>query len=334
MMKNIWLAICFSCACCSLAAQDVKELQQTAKTFMRAGDYANAVLVLNRARQAEPNNMEVAKDLSLSYYLQKDYSRAMETIKPFLDADNADDQTFQIAANILRQQDEVKEAEKLYKKALKKLPKSGPLYNDLGELQWNQKNYEAIKQWEDGIKEDPSYANNYYNASRYYFFSAEKVWGLLYGEIYVNMDPLSNKTPEIKQMMLDGYKKLFSDANVENASKEKNNFIKKYLQAMNKQTSVATTGINAGSLSMIRTRFILDWFNTTDNKKLPFRLFDYQQQLLREGLFEAYNQWLFGSAQNLAAYQSWTGMHLAENADFIKFQSGRVFRIPEGEYYK
>lgn len=318
----------------ALQAQDSKELQQTAKSFMRQGDYANAVLVLNRAFSAEPGNIDIAKDLSLSYYLQKDNTRALEIIKPFLDKDNADDQTFQIAASIYRQQDDSKEAEKLYKKALKKFPKSGPIYNELGELQFSQKNYDAIKQWEQGIQSDPSYSKNYYNAARYYFFSPDKVWGLLYGEIFVNMDPLSSKTPEIKQMLLDGYKKLFADANLEAAYKEKNNFVKRYLQNMNQQTNVATSGINVSTLSMIRTRFILDWFNSAHAQKFPFRLFDLQQQLLREGLFEAYNQWLFGSTQNLSAYQSWTAMHPAENNEFIKFQSGRVFKIPEGEYYK
>lgn len=56
------------------------------------------------------------------------------------------------------------------------------------------------------------------------------------------------------------------------------------------------------SLMMIRTRFILDWMNSSA-KKYPHRLFEYQQQLLREGMFEAYHQWLFGSAQNLVSFQ-------------------------------
>ena len=78
-----------------------------------------------------------------------------------------------------------------------------------------------------------------------------------------------------------------------------------FLQTMNKQSIVAAAGINAETLTMIRTRFILDWFHDYA-AKFPFRLFELQRQLLQEGMFDAYNQWIFGTAQNLAAYQNWT----------------------------
>jgi len=83
---------------------------------------------------------------------------------------------------------------------------------------------------------------------------------------------------------------------------------------------------------MIRTRFILDWFNSFSSK-FPFRLFEYQLQLLREGMFDAYNQWLFGTVQNLVAYQNWTTAHAVEYDEFSKFQKGRIFKIPPKQYY-
>ena len=84
---------------------------------------------------------------------------------------------------------------------------------------------------------------------------------------------------------------------------------------------------------MIRTRFILDWFENYGSK-FPFRLFDYQRQLLQEGMFEAYNQWLFGTVENLSAYEAWTKNHTEEYTSFTNFQKGRVFKIPNGQYYK
>ncbi len=315
-------------------AQDSKQMHENAKIFMRQGDYSNAILVLNRALQSDPKNMAISKDLALSYYLQKDNDKALETIKTVIDNDDADDQAYQIAGNIYKQQEQPKEAEKLYKKALKKFPASGPIYNDYGELLWGQKNYDAIKQWEKGIEEDPSYSKNYYNATRFYFLTIDKVWSILYGEIFVNMEPMSSKTPEIKQILLDSYKKLYTIAEMEQAGKEKNAFAKKYLQAMVKQMPVAEKGINTETLSMIRTRFILEWFNDKSSAKQPFKLFEQQQQLLREGMFEAYNQWLFGPAQNLTAYQSWVSLHSREAEAFNKFQTGRIFKIPQGQYYK
>ena len=315
-----------------LRAQTSKELHETAKTFMRQGDHANAILVLNRAVKQDPKNMAVAKDLALSYYFQQDNAKALETINPVLDSEEADDQSFQVAGMIYKRGDAKKEAEKMYKKGLKKFPDSGPLYNELGELLWEQQNYDAIKQWEKGIENDPSYSKNYYNATKYYYLTTDKIWSLIYGEIFINMEPLSSKTPEIKQQLLDGYKKLFTNASLEAGAKEKNIFIRGYLKSMNAQTAVASMGISVETLSMIRTRFILDWFADTGNP--AFKLFSYQQQLLREGLFEAYNQWIFGSAQNLTGYQAWVNNHVEDNSAFLNFQKGRIFKIPVKEYYR
>ena len=84
---------------------------------------------------------------------------------------------------------------------------------------------------------------------------------------------------------------------------------------------------------MIRTRFILDWY-ANNATKYPFRLFDYQRQLLSEGMFNAYNQWLFGTTENLAAYENWTKTHTEEYNNFSAFQKNRVFRMPPGQYYQ
>ena len=330
-MKKNSIAIMLLFGCTLAQSQDAKELHETAKTFMRQGDHANAILVLNRGLQQDPKSIAMAKDLAISYYFQRDNAKAVETINPLLDREEADDQTFQIAGMIYKQADMIKDAEKMYKKGLKRFPESGPLYNELGEILWQQKNYEAIKQWEKGIETDPSYSRNYYNAARYYFLTTDKVWSLLYAEIFINMEPLSSKSPEIKQLLLDGYKKLFSEANLETSSADKNTFVKSYLKLMNAQTGVAVNGISTETLSMIRTRFILDWDN--NNALPPFKLFNYQQQLLREGLFDAYNQWLFGSSQNLSNFQAWVNNHSEEYNSFLNFQKGRIFKVPAKQYY-
>jgi tetratricopeptide (TPR) repeat protein len=313
--------------------QTPKQLHETARSFMRQGDYPNAILVLNRGLEQEPKNLDMAKDLAMSYYYQKDNTKALEIINPILDREYADDQSFQVAGLIYRQAGMAKDCERIYKKGLKKFPESGPLYNELGELQWQQQNFEAIKQWEKGIETDPSYSKNYYNASRYYYLSLDKVWSLLYGEIFINMEPMSSKAPEIKQLLVEGYKKLFSEANLEANNKDKSPFIKAFLKSMNGQSGVAMGGINTETLTMIRARFILDWFSE-GNPKFKYRLFAYQQQLLKEGLFDAYNQWLFGSVQNLSAYQNWVNTNNNVYTEFQNFQKGRIFKVQGGEYYK
>ncbi len=334
MMKNILtlISILLITQFSSAQSPDAKQLQETAKAFMKQGDYPNAILVLNRAIQLDPQNIAIIKDLAINYYFQKDNNKALEIISPALERNDADDQCFQITGNIYKEVNMLKESEKIYKKGIKKFPESGLLYNGLGELFFSQRNYDAIKQWEKGIELDPSYSKNYYNAAMYYFLTTDKVWSILYGEIFINMDPFGNKTPEVKEMLLESYKKLFSEVNIEQNNKDKNNFTRAYLQSMNKQTSLASMGIDNESLTMIRARFILDW-NTGNNTKFPFHLFDYQTQLLQEGIFDAYNQWIFGTAQNLASFQNWINTHSSEYSAFSNFQKVKIFKMPSGQYY-
>lgn len=314
--------------------QHEPNLQETARSFMRSGDFDNAILVLNRALQADNKNMSLQKDLVLAYYYKRDYIKAKPGAEALINNENADVVSFQIAGNVYKALEEVKEADKMYKRALKKFPKSGPLYSEYGELLWARKDFSAIDQWEKGIEADPSYAGNYYNAARHYYHTKDKVWSLIYGEIFVNMESLTERASAMKKLLLDSYKeKLFADADLMKDQDAKNNFSKAFLQTMNKQASLANKGINTEVLTMIRTRFILDWF--ADNaSKFPFRLFDYHQQLIREGMFDAYNQWLFGTVENLPAYEQWTKTHNDEYMNFTNFQRGRIFKMPSGQYYR
>ena len=308
--------------------------QETAKSFVMSGDFDNAILILSRALQNDQKNLSLMKDLAMAYYYKRDFAKARDVVETMLDHDDADVITYQIGGNVYKALEEVKEADRMYKKGLKKFPKSGPLYSEYGELLWATKNYDAINQWEKGIKEDPSFAGNYYNAALYYFYTKDKVWTIIYGEIFVNMESLTERSNAMKQLLLDAYKeKLFSHTDMTaGEEKNKNEFEKAYLGVMNKLSNLANKGITTESLTMIRTRFILDWFNT-HAKKFPFRLFDYHQQLIREGMFEAYNQWLFGTVENLPAYDNWTKTHTDAYIKFTTFQRGRIFKMPSGQAY-
>lgn len=336
-MKKILFVIVFCVFSVSLFAQqdDVLKLYDNAKTFMRQGDYANATLILTRAFQQEPQNLSIAKDLSMCYYAQKENEKALNVVKPFADNNTADDQTYQLLGTFYRALSQDKEADKIYKKGIKEYPNSGGLYNDYGEMLLYKRDAGCIRQWEKGIEMDPSFGHNYYNACKYYYyteFAKSKVWCLLYGEIFINIESSTARTAEIKDILLDGYKKLFAEPDLLKNEKDKSAFELAFLTCMNHQNDVVIRGINAETLTMIRTRFILQW-NKDYASKFPFRLFELQKNLLTQGLFPAYNQWIFGASQNLAGYQTWMSTHSDEASAFKSFQAGRIFKIPTGQYY-
>ena len=334
MKKTACILICFLIAGCPvLFAQDAKALQETARNFSKEGDFSNAVLVLNKAHEQDPGNLSVSKDLALAYYQKSDYPKMQTVLKGLLERPDADEEVYQLGGMLNKATGDAKECEKLYKRGLKSFPDSGPLLNDYGELLWARQDYSAIKQWEHGIQVAPAYTGNYYNAAKYYYFTRDKAWSLIYGEIFVNMESYSRRTVEIKDLLVEGYKKLYTDSDIMKSQDTKNDFVAAFLTAMNKQAETARKGITAETLTMIRTRFILDWFEK-DASKFPFKLFDYQRQLLKEGNFNAYNQWLFGSAQNLAAFENWTSTHGAEYRQFTTAQASRLFKPGTGLYYQ
>jgi tetratricopeptide (TPR) repeat protein len=240
-------------------------------------------------------------------------------------------QVFQVAGWIYRALEDEGEADKLYKKALKKFPNSAILYSDYGEMLWEKQDYSAIRQWEKGIESEPNYPGNYYHAARYYYFTMDKVWSLICGEIFVNMESHTRRTVEIKNILLNGYKKLFSENDLMKNQATNNEFVVAFLNTIRNQSSVVSLGISPESLTMLRTRFILDWEGKYGSR-FPFRLFEYHKQLLKEGLFEAYNQWLFGSVQNLTAFQTWINTHQESYRTFTSFHQGRVFKM-NGQFY-
>ena len=157
----------------TIAQEGGQNLHETGRSFMRQGDFDNSILVLTRALQQDPKNSEIRKDLVMSHFLKRDYAKAKEQVEPLIENDNADEVAYQIAGNIYKALEEVKSADRMYKRALRKYPNSGALRSEYGELLWANKDYSAIDEWEKGIKADPSYAGNYYNAALYYFYTKD-----------------------------------------------------------------------------------------------------------------------------------------------------------------
>ncbi len=336
-MKRIFGVALFLTGCLFVSAQgDIASMRDNARKFMQSGDMNNAVLVLTKALEADRNNTAVQKDLVLAYFYNKEYTKALELVKPLLERPDADVQSFQLAGNLYKVLEQPKEAERNYKEGLKRFPDSGPLHNEFGELLEQMKNPSAaIAQWEKGMEVAPSYGANYYNAAFHYFNRGDdKVWAIIYGEIYANMESLNPKANIAKKMVLDAYKqKLFASSNLaKDATNIKNDFARAVVETFARQSNISAQGLTPETLAMIRTRFVLDW-NNTYAKKFPFRLFDYHQQLMKDGLFDAYNQWMFGPVDNVAAFENWVHTNQEAYDKFTKFHTSRIFKMPKNEVY-
>lgn len=316
--------------------QTAKEMHETAKTFMRQGDYDNAILVIKKAIEKDPSNLEMLKDLSFLHFLKRDYANAVEVGKPLIDRADADVQTFQILGLTYKAIAEYKECRKLYKKALLKFPNSGVIYNEYGELLAMDNDINgSIIQWEKGIEVDANYSSNYFNAVKFYAQSQnpDLFWITFHGENFVNLESYTARTTEVKKIILEAYKKLYATKDLVGTTKITGNFQKEVIATLNKSKSVSEDGVTGESLMVMKTRFVLDWFAANSNK-YPCMLFEHYRHMLKEGIFEAYNQWLYNSVSEPAIFENWQKLNNKQADAFKKFQTARVYKIPPNQYYK
>jgi tetratricopeptide (TPR) repeat protein len=331
---KVFFSIAFLLFAAVLYAQSPEDIIKTSRDFSMKADLDNAILTLKNGLDKYPDNADIRIELAMAYYSVKRNRQAMDVLQPLFANDQADEVAYQIAGLVFRSEQNPKEAEKTYKAGLKKFPNSGFLYNEYGQFMGTNLpgRGEDIKLWEKGIEVDPKFAGNYYQACRYYAVSNNTLWTLLYGEIFVNLDSYSSRTVEIKNILFQFYKKAFAFGF--NGLNSKNEFEDAVAKTLYNQKQLAASGLNPENLSAIRTRFILEWFNGPLGEKYPFRLFERQQNMLREGMFDAYNQWLFGGAANLAAFQNWTKSHADEYQNFSKYQRQKLFVLHQGQYYR
>jgi hypothetical protein len=316
-------------------AQTAAELYETGKKFLIQGDIDNAVLVLKKAVQTEPTNQIYMQDLASAYFYKEDYKAAISIAEQLIELPNADPYAFFLYSNIEIMQENNKNAEKVLKKGLKLHPNSGMLYNQIGILLGAKNDGEgAIKEWENGIKLDPGYAGNYYEAARYYYYlnsANAKIWAIYYGEIFANLESNSTRTMEMKELLFNSYKLLISDDNLGKKA-SKNDFENLFIENFNKVKKDALTGITTENLIKLRSNFLFNWY--TQNASLNISLFDRLQQLLKEGHFEEYSYWLFEPIQNLAAYDNWLKTNQKQFDAFMYYHRNIVFKVKSTDYLK
>jgi len=334
-MKKFFLLVITLClAALTYAQQSVESIRKQASAAAQQQNFDDAIQLLEQGLQQYPDNPDLLKDEAYIAYLGRDYKRALQMGKTITERDDADIQSFQILGLTYKAIANYKDADKLYKAGLKKFPQSGVLYSEYGDMLMQYDNKRgAIVQWEKGIAADANYSSNYYYATKYYAETNNIFWSSVYGEIFVNIESLTARTTEIKTLLLDDYKKLLANkSNLEILKNNGNDFEKAVTASMLGAMETESGDISPEMITAFRARFLLNW-NKTNASAYPYRLFDFHLQLLRDGLFEAYNQWLFGPLINKNKYDNWVYTHDEEMQSFTQFQKNVLFKMPSEQYY-
>ena len=330
-MKKIFLLPFLLLSILTSAQVNVEVAQGQAFDLAKKGDYDKALEVLNKVSESAPNDAALLRDIAYYTYLKGDFDKAIDLGKDLIERDMADEQAFQILGSAYRMAKKYNESIDAYGQGITKYPRSAILYAELGSAYAdNAQQDQAISIWEKGIKIDPNISNNYYYLANAYAKNQNALRSLLNAEVFVNMENKTTRTIEMRKLILEQYKTMFSNASYLNKYiTGRNDFERALAESYRKFDQVVADGVTPESLAALRGQFIVDWYQQGNDQKFPFALFDRNRMMLKSGTFDAYNRWLF-SSYNADQFRNWAKMNEGQLSEFTRYFNVSVLKFPVG----
>lgn len=320
---------------------EVEQMYHNAQQYMHMGNIKDAVTTYRQAIVLAPGKMILYKELGNALFISGNFSGAVQTLTTIIDQPGIDSASFQVLAASYAAMGDTKKATSTLQKGLEHFPHSGLLFHEMGKVHLIEKRPRAaLDAWLDGMSNDPVYPLNYLDAARTCTGAGNTVWGLIFGEIFLGVAPDTVNNGEVKELLFAGYKTLFENIagnkvapfGKESTTPPPGNFEEAVLQTYESLTPVISDGISTENLVMLRTRFLMDWVPHY-RKTYPCTLFFWQDDLIRNGKFETYNEWLFGETESPPEYETWNKFHDGEITRFKKWQATHPLLPTKAECY-
>ncbi|MES2456029.1 MAG: tetratricopeptide repeat protein [Bacteroidota bacterium] len=308
------------------------KLKEAIKLEDEDGKYDEALVLILEAQKLDPESYTYPFELAYTYNAKKEYQKAIDYLLPLLKHRDVSDETYQSLGNNYDYLEQPTKAIDTYQKGLLLYPNSGKLNTEMGNMYLiDKKLTQALEYYEKSIKLDPQYSPAYYRAAKLYLNGKEEeVWGMIYGEIYMNLNRNSDRTEEMSKLLYDTYKSeiTFPAAGQVGVSFSKSTkrlpnqvvngrspFPMIYEQGLITGSSTEQA-IDINSLSRIRTTG-LGYYSMLD-AQVPIKniLFDYQTKVKNAGHLDAYNHWILLKGDE-TAFNTWQADNQAKWDAFI-----------------
>lgn len=341
-MKFIFTLI-FTLSFLSFFAQEnpaSKEINEAIKE-MDAGNFSQSRVILEGVLQKDSTNYDAWYEYAYSYYMQKDYAKAVEIMQTQTDHPEATDQLWQMIGNSQDIMGNAEEALATYAKGMERFPHSGRLYVESGNIFLIKGETEkAIPYYEKGIQMDPEFPSNYYRLARIFCNSENEIWGLIYGEIFINLERNTQRTREMSAILYRTYLNtmVFSKEGVGTSfARDMSPFTMAFEStianaAATYQTSVKKPTLDVASLLTIRKAFMTSWLASEYAKQFPVQLFDFWQSIDDMNFFECYHYWVFSQAPN-DQFEKWRKANETNFGYFVKWYNPNPIVITEANYF-
>jgi len=271
--------------------------------------YGEAIKLLEEARRLDPGNIAYSYEIAYAYNAKADYKKACGILEQLIVHPDIYPQVYRLLGNAYSNLGQRDKAIATYEAGLKKFPEAGALYQELGNISRDKKNYNrALAYYERGIKVDPGFPANYYWAAKIYCNSPEQIWGMIYGEVFMNMERGTDRTWEIGKLLFETYKNNLQIAGaattVSGFSSTRYPFSSDVYEPLLSAALKGVETIDLASLHGIRSRFLQRYFAEKKYTTYPNILFDYQKEIADAGFLEAYDYWLLGKGSD-QSFNQW-----------------------------
>lgn len=324
-----------------LMAQDNK-FAEIANQYFEKKQYEKAITEYQKALKKDDSNAEWQYNLAMSYYRTKQYPKAIPLLEELIKEKDNKVKYYRLLANSFDLNNQYQQAVSTLQQGILKYSHSGELYLDWGVIEMlREKPGVALAQWEKGIEASPSFADNYYWLSKTYNDTNEKIWSVVYGELFVNIERGTKRADEISEILYNTYYQLIEDSStltkgsIKLEREQENPFVRinhRLYQVMHRnglmnfdRAKILTGDYELKAIALIRQDFLQMWLQGF-GLAYPNTLYKRHRAMYDLGFYEAYNYWLFSKIKPVE-FLNWKEANEIKYGSFITWFAENPMKV-------
>lgn len=330
----VFLLLSTSISLCLAQNSKASSWISSAEREMEKQNFKQAAELYEKALKFDKQNPDYKYQLAMAHYRQEKYDKVINMMEEVMEKseNQAKVNWYRLLGNSYDLSGNYDACINWLRLGQKKFPKAGEFYLDLGIVEMIKENYEeALTHWETGIEAVPEYPDNYYWAAKIFAESNEKLWALIYGELFMNMERGTERFDDMSEILYGLYlqvieEKMDEKVTIQLERDEKNPFeeahvrifgiLKKYdMLNLDRGRTIDGGNNTLKAIAMVRRNFMETWlqgFSLTYGNIL----YKFHQQMFDLTFLDSYNFWLFSKA-NSPEFISWMNKNQFKYQQFI-----------------
>ena len=209
----------------------------------------------------------------------------------------------------------------------------------------------ALSLFEEGIDLDPTFASNYYEAALLYCASKDPLWGIMYGEVFMNLERSGKRVEEIGKHIYNVYRKeisfksdssiLVSFCSTPSTFIDSTEFERPksplapfctVFEPLILACATFESAFDLESLSRIRSRVAYAYYALKRHESHPNTVIEYQNAVFTAEHYDAYNHWVTGHGAP-DAFAAWIKEHEEAWNAFLVWHAAHPMTVSSGQRF-